>query len=245
MGEKNLWAKIGLIVLIAGLSAWQIYPPDEKLKQGIDLGGGHSLLFEIDDTGVSDIQRPTLASDVMNILKQRIDPGSTRNLVWRPIGWNRLEIQMPQPSKKMDRYRTEFEKVRADLADTAITEAQIRAALSLPPDRRQAAFDALVKGVSARTELFAKLGQAEDEYRRLQSIAESQPAAGSQPATQPVSPEIAAQIDRAFLARRQAIEDLLKTNLDIRVLLDVLSLESLWLNRKGYIRTNIQSLWFK
>ncbi len=224
MGEKNLWAKIGLIVLIAGLSAWQIYPPDQKLKQGIDLGGGHSLLFEIDDTGVPDIQRSTLATDVMNILKQRIDPGSTRNLIWRPIGWNRLEIQMPQPSKKMDSYRTEFEKVRADLADTTITEAQIRAALALPPNRRQAAFDALVKGVSAREDLFAKLAQAEDEYRNLQSPPDSQPA-GSQPTTRAVAPEIAARIDQAFLARRQAIEDLLKTNLDIRVLIDVLSLD--------------------
>src|SRR5690606_22681475 len=93
MGEKNLWSKVGLIVLLAGLSIWQIFPPVEKLKPGIDLGGGYSARFEIDDTDAQG--DPHLAEKVMEILTQRIDPGSTRNLVWRPSGRNRLEIQMP------------------------------------------------------------------------------------------------------------------------------------------------------
>ena len=231
MGERNLWTKLGLIVLIVGLSAWQVWPPGQKLKPGIDLGGGHSLLFEIDDTGIPEYQRSGLAEQVMTILKQRVDPGSTRNLVWRPIGWNRLEIQMPQPTKEQSKYRDAYEKARSALTDKNITEAQIRSALTLPPAQRQAAFDAMVRGISARKPLFEKLAQAEDDYRRLQAQA-TQPASGpaSAPATraaatQPISSELAARIDAAFLARRSAVEELIKTNLDIRVLGDILALD--------------------
>ena len=176
MGEKNLWSKLSLIVVILGLGVWQAYPPSQRIKPGIDLGGGHSLLFEIDDTGVPDIQKPTLAADVMAILKQRVDPGNTRNLVWRPIGWNRLEIQMPRPSGEMTRPGQEFEKARTELANTNISEAQVRGALALPPAQRQTAFDALVKGMAARKTLFAQLAKAEDDYVRLQAAAASRPA---------------------------------------------------------------------
>ncbi len=153
MGEKNLLTKLGLITVIVGLGVWQAYPPKQKIKPGIDLGGGHSLLFEIDDTGVPDIQKPTLATDVMAILKQRVDPGNTRNLVWRPIGWNRLEIQMPRPSEEMKKPREAFEKARNDVTNTNISEAQVRSALSLPPDQRQTAFNELALFLS---EIFFK-----------------------------------------------------------------------------------------
>ena len=36
-----------------------------------------------------------LAEQVMKALKKRVDPNGMRNLIWRPQGTNRLEIQMP------------------------------------------------------------------------------------------------------------------------------------------------------
>src|SRR5512139_2543979 len=63
------------------------------LKPGIDMVGGTSLLYEIKaPAGAAD---NTLAEQVMNSLKKRVDPDGVRNLVWRPQGATRLEIQMP------------------------------------------------------------------------------------------------------------------------------------------------------
>src|SRR5688500_15245503 len=150
MGEKNLWSKLGLIVLLVGLSLWQIYPPEERLKAGIDLAGGSSLLFEIDDTGLDPGARIGLAQRVSSILKERVDPQGNRNLVWRPIGQNRLEIQMPRPPAKQKEHRDKFEGARNELAATNITEAQVRAALEMPSEQRQAAFDDMSKVVKSR-----------------------------------------------------------------------------------------------
>ena len=129
MGEKDLWLKIGLIVMLVALSISFIYPPEDKLKPGIDLGGGHSLLFEIDDSGDA---RPDLAQRVMEILKQRVDPGGNRNLVWRPIGRNRLEIQMPRVRGNQREAREAFDKARDALAATQITRSQILNAVEVP-----------------------------------------------------------------------------------------------------------------
>ncbi|MEP0844920.1 MAG: hypothetical protein HRF43_19640, partial [Phycisphaerae bacterium] len=182
MGEKNLWSKVGLIVLLVGLSISQMFPLKKRLKPGIDLGGGYSALFEIDD---SNDDSPDLAEKVMNILKQRIDPGSTRNLVWRPIGRNRLEIQMPLV-KVDSEARQAYEQARQALADTAITEPQIRAALMLEPARRDERFRLMSEGVASRKALFARLSELDDQYRRVVQAADTQPAS-TQPAgtTQP------------------------------------------------------------
>lgn len=226
MGDRNLWSKLGLIVVLVGLGLWQIWPLDKtKLKPGIDLGGGHSLLFEVDDSGLDPSQKSNLAERVTTILRQRVDPQNSRNLVWRSIGWNRIEIQMPKTTSSE---QTAFENAKKDLTATAITEAQVRAAMVLPPDQRQKEFETLAKGMTSRATMLTKLADAQDNYTRLSTAAAvTQPAeATSQPAaTQPSSAVLAQQADKAFIDRRNAIEAVLKTNLDIRVLVDVLELD--------------------
>jgi len=213
MGEKNLWSKLALIVVLVGLCAWQVWPPQDKLKPGIDLGGGHSLLFEIDDTGIPTGQRAGLANQVMDILKQRVDPGGTRNLIWRPIGWNRLEIQMPRPPEHLMRYRQEYEQARSALMETAITEAEIHNALNLPPDKIRPALEQLVKGVNSRVPLIDELAEVVIEYQQLEAST-----------TQP-SGEMAVRMDDLISRRLELIEALMNTNVPIRILTDILELD--------------------
>jgi len=211
MNEKNLWSKLGIIVVLTGMCLWQIYPPDKKLKPGIDLGGGHSLLFEIDDSG--DVgRRADLAASVMDVLKQRVDPQGSRNLVWRPIGRNRLEIQMPRVVGSQKEERNAFDAARKALADTTISAAQVRAALALPPERRAAEFERLTGIVTSRRELFARLAAVADEYAALSATA-----------TQPTG-ETARRLDQLFVERNQIIDRLLATNVDPRMLTDLLEL---------------------
>ncbi|UCD28277.1 MAG: protein translocase subunit SecD, partial [Planctomycetota bacterium] len=218
MGEKNLWSKIGLIVLLAGMCIWQLYPPREKLKPGIDLGGGHSLLFEIDDTGLE--HRRDLAVSVMNVLKKRVDPQGNRNLIWRPIGRNRLEIQMPRPQSGQKERLEAYEKTTVALNATNITTEQIRNALGLPAEEQQAEFAKLTGVVKSREDLFNKLAEVDKKYRELNEKYSQLQAAS----TQPVGGELANQIDQAFNDRNQLMEKLLETNLETRMLSDLLEL---------------------
>jgi len=215
MGEKNLWSKLGLIVLLAGMCAWQVWPPEKKLKPGIDLGGGHSLLLAVDDSGLQAAQKRGLAGRVMAILKQRVDPQGNRNLIWRPIGWNRIEIQMPRPPDSQLEHRAAYEKARSELLETQISEYQIRRALTLEPEQRDQAFEQMVGAVASRQTIFEKLSAADDKYRQLQSAT-----------TQPADSQLAQKTDEAFLQRRALIEEVLATNLDVRVLEDILKLDA-------------------
>ena len=98
--NKNLSWKFALIVGLVALAAWTLYPPGKTLKPGIDLGGGTSLIYEIDAKGLSADEKRGLSDRVITVLRRRIDPANIQNLVWRPQGSTRFEIQMPLASKE-------------------------------------------------------------------------------------------------------------------------------------------------
>jgi preprotein translocase subunit SecD len=69
-----------------------------NIKPGIDLAGGTSLIYEIDTTGIKPADQKELSERMINILRRRVDPANIQNLVWRPQGDTRFEIQMPLTS---------------------------------------------------------------------------------------------------------------------------------------------------
>src|SRR6478609_2914219 len=98
----NTSGRFLLIALILVGSLWCIFPGMHKgsfqpnLHPGIDMVGGTSLLYEIKTSdGGAGPAAANLAEDVMKALKKRVDPDGVRNLIWRPQGNTRLEIQMP------------------------------------------------------------------------------------------------------------------------------------------------------
>ncbi len=245
MGEKNLWSKVGLIVLFVGMSLWQTYPfTTEQLKPGIDLGGGHSLLFEIDDSAD---KSPDLAQRVMNVLKNRVDPQGNRNLVWRPVGRNRLEIQIPRAPEAQRENRAKYDRARLALMETYITEPEIRHILTLPPGQREAAVDRLVGKYESRRKLFDELTRVDERYKELRAQFEKESATSQPVLTQPALETSATsrpgeewedsrltlgqRVDKAFEARNKLIEQLLAKNLETRVLEDMLAL-----GRKSKVR---------
>ncbi|MGF1632404.1 MAG: protein translocase subunit SecD [Phycisphaerae bacterium] len=88
--------------LFWGISGLQTAMDDEKsmpavtfmpnLNPGIDMAGGISLLYEIQQPEGGEYD-PALAERVAEALKRRVDPQGVKNLIWRPSGANRLEVQ--------------------------------------------------------------------------------------------------------------------------------------------------------
>jgi len=168
MIERQMWWKV-LLIGAAGAIAYQAaFPLEEKLKFGIDLSGGYSLLYEIDDTGLPADQKKDIAEKVMRTLQERVDPEGVMNLVWRPVGTNRLEIQMPRPSEAVLKNRTEYDQLRDELRASNLKRGEIMAALIRPASERGAAIQALVRGVPSRLPLLEELARLQDAIRAEQ-----------------------------------------------------------------------------
>jgi len=77
-GRLALVVSVLLIALLAIL--WL------KPKRGIDIMGGTILLYDIKSGGQAG--NTSLPQEMIAILKQRVDPSGTRDLVWIPHGSN-------------------------------------------------------------------------------------------------------------------------------------------------------------
>ncbi len=114
-----LWVALSAIYpRVPGSLFWFFNPTGEisfqdNLKPGIDMVGGTSLIYEIKQPEGA-LPDPQLAENVATALKKRVDPQGVRNLIWRPQGSNRLEIQMP----------TSRQNEQAAAAQTAYVDAR-------------------------------------------------------------------------------------------------------------------------
>ena len=156
-----------LVVLLVAIALGTLYPPRERLKGGIDLVGGASLLFEIDTTGMQAQQKQDLANRVINILKNRVDPNAQMNLVWRPVGANRIEVQMPMPTAEARERRDAYEKQRTELLARNVSTQEIQSWLNTAPEDRQNRMGGLVRGVEERRALLVKAAEKFDAFQKV------------------------------------------------------------------------------
>ena len=163
MNERDLWWKIVIVGLLTAFAWASVFPLDKKVKWGIDLAGGYSLLYEIDDTGLTGTDRSQLSKNVMSVLQKRVDPQGVFNLVWRPIGHNRIEIQMPRQAKEVEKARDEIELMRKELQDSIVRRSQVLSAVARDAADRPAVLERLAGGDQARLSALEAAAQAHDE----------------------------------------------------------------------------------
>ncbi len=169
MNERDLWWKIVIVGSLVAMAIATVYPMDEKMKFGIDLYGGYSLLYEIDDTGLEGRDRQALAENVMRVLRERVDPKGVFNLVWRPIGHNRLEIQMPRPSESVRKARQTAETLQEQIRETVLRRSDILRALGRSGEDRERAVASLIGGIETRRALFEQAAAAFDAWQSMKS----------------------------------------------------------------------------
>ncbi|HLL91165.1 MAG TPA: protein translocase subunit SecD, partial [Tepidisphaeraceae bacterium] len=113
-----------------------------------------------------------LAEDVMNALKRRVDPDGVKNLVWRPQGNTRLEIQMPRTARSddADAIRQQYADAQATLEATNVRRgAVVNAVEQLQGEARTKRIDELAGGDPARAKLLADLAAAHDRLQAARS----------------------------------------------------------------------------
>ncbi|HEY0009592.1 MAG TPA: protein translocase subunit SecD, partial [Tepidisphaeraceae bacterium] len=160
-----LWVSLSAIFpRVPGSLFWLFNPRGEvsfkhSLRPGIDMVGGTSLTYEIKQPEGGGGEK--LAEQVATALKRRVDPNGVRNLVWRPQGADRLEIQMP-----LTRASAEGEALRK-------TYTQARDALdasNIPPVAVSNDIESL-PAADREAKIREYAGQSEDRLKVLQEMA--------------------------------------------------------------------------
>ena len=165
--DKNLTWKIALIVVLvpsAALALWWF-----GLNQGLDLKGGTSLIYEIDAEGLKAVEKKGLSTRMITVLKRRIDPANIQNLIWRPHGNTRFEIQMPLASAKARAKRKDYEKALRELLEENTGRAVIIRSIHKPAEERIEDFNDFARGDPNRLEILKSLATAYDERQDLRN----------------------------------------------------------------------------
>jgi len=166
---KNLTPKIVIIIVLVAVAGWTLYPPSKTLKPGPDLGGGTRLIYQIDTQGLEEHEKRDLAQRMITVLRRRIDPANIQNLIWRPQGSTRFEIQMPLASAETRLKRQNFEKAKSDLLAENISPAEIMRSLEKPAEERAADFNDFTQRDPNRLTILETLAEAYDERKELQN----------------------------------------------------------------------------
>jgi SecD/SecF fusion protein len=166
--NKNLTWKIALIAGLVVIASWTLYPPSKTLKPGIDLGGGTSLIYEVDAKGLSGDEKRGLSDRVITVLRRRIDPSNIQNLVWRPQGSTRFEIQMPLASAEARQKRAQYENALKDLLAGNVTQAAILRSTAKPAEQRTKDFERFARDSNDRMLVLNDFAKVYDLRKAMQ-----------------------------------------------------------------------------
>jgi SecD/SecF fusion protein len=235
MSEKNLNQRLVVIVGAIVVAAIVLFDwrdlPQTNLRPGLDIAGGFSMIFEIDDTGMED--HPNLAEEMKRLLQRRVDPKGVAGIIWRVHGRNRLEVQMPLPPPQATQLRDDYLNRLHDLFASNLHRQEVLNALAQSEPQRTAELEALAARSDASIELLRAAATRYDEHALALQRLRSAPEAADAPrdpdapaATAPAATELRQAVRDADEALEDAIDAVLATNLDEAHFVEVLEMDA-------------------
>src|SRR3954468_3795398 len=138
--KSNLLVRFIIIIIVALVAGWIAATKPPQL--GIDLAGGTQLVYELDLSKAPPGSQADLAAQVVQVLKDRVDPAGTKNMIWRVVEGKRIEIQMPFPGKEVkaaqDATKEATKNLSAILWHIAEVAANVDKAKDMPQDQADA-----------------------------------------------------------------------------------------------------------
>ncbi|MEM1211327.1 MAG: protein translocase subunit SecD [Planctomycetota bacterium] len=151
-----------VLVVIALFGAILALKP---LKPGIDLAGGTTLVYDVTVPDGSDAEE--VIDSTIQVLRDRVDPSGTKNLVWRKVAGNRLEVQMPAANPVVTELRDAVLAAAEALREGNLSSAEVDDALALPnPDDRTARIASLAADLPQRLPQLETLATLYDQRER-------------------------------------------------------------------------------
>ncbi|QDU70723.1 protein translocase subunit SecD [Mucisphaera calidilacus] len=130
-----------LVLVVFGVCFAAFWPPEQRLKPGLDLAGGTTLVYTVDIPGGRDPAQ--VIDETIDVLRDRIDPTGTRNLVWRRVAGNRVEIQMALASPETRERREAYYDLQAQVLERNIDRRRLDAVVRLAPEARDREMQAI------------------------------------------------------------------------------------------------------
>lgn len=241
------WRVPAIVAVLTGFALCMI-PPSRQLKLGIDLAGGTRLIYEVQvPEGAS--TKDTIDQTIL-VLRDRVDPGGVRNLIWQQQGGNRIEIQMaaapPQTKQLREAYAEQKDlllaaNLRLNDIDRAIRSGQTDVEGVIASQRK------LLDLAAAK---YKELEKARDPYRASEQLRrEADNALAALPSDASEQQRTAAQIHiltvqkdltvktRGFLDARAAYNEaftaVLETNIEPDDLESILQISNIPLNERA------------
>ncbi|MEM6553667.1 MAG: hypothetical protein AAF750_16235, partial [Planctomycetota bacterium] len=199
-----------LATVLVVISLFGLVLAFKPLKPGIDLAGGTTLVYDVtvpDGSNADDVIDSTI-----QVLRDRIDPSSTRNLVWRKVAGNRLEVQMPAANPFVTERRDASIAAAEALQEGNISSAALESTLALTDaDQRAGALKTLAAGLPERLPQLENLAALFDQ--RQQAVEAFQAAEAEFNAT---AEDDTAATNRTILAMEAAFQNLFDTRIAYR-----------------------------
>ncbi|MCS7180987.1 MAG: protein translocase subunit SecD, partial [bacterium] len=104
--KTQFYFKFGIIISIIGVCFYLFYPPEKKLKKGLDLQGGVHIVLEIvKEENIDKKNLSDLADRVLEIIRNRIDALGVTEPIIQKEGMDRIIVDLPgvkDPQKAID-----------------------------------------------------------------------------------------------------------------------------------------------
>src|SRR5437016_2630116 len=107
MNKQLVW-KFGTIAAVLLASVYCMWPPQEKIKLGLDLKGGTSFLLQMDLTKIDAAGRGQAVKQAVDIIRKRVDKFGVAEPVIQPVGEDRILVQLPglEEQRRLDARHT-------------------------------------------------------------------------------------------------------------------------------------------
>ncbi len=93
--EKSILYRVILIVLIVGLALWSFYPPEKKIRRGLDLKGGMHIVLRVEVEKVPKEDRKNVVDLALKIIRNRVDEFGVSEPVIQRQGEDQIIVQLP------------------------------------------------------------------------------------------------------------------------------------------------------
>jgi SecD/SecF fusion protein len=206
--KNNLLIRFIIIIVAVAIAAYCVwhYP----LKGGIDLAGGTSLLYEVQIPENYQGDPAQLSGEVITTLRNRIDPNSQKNLIWRVVGGRRIQLQIPQASQASRDARKDMQKAETALGDSGISPQEVANVTAAKGAERAKLIATLSAGWPVRIIALERLGQFSDTLAAAEQKSRDLTAAGI-----PLDDELLNTITDTQNQIQRQRTDLFATNVDV------------------------------
>jgi len=93
---KTLYARALGVLVVAGLCFWSFWPPQQKVKLGLDLRGGMQLVLQVQPAAeLSNVSIADLTDRTMEVIRNRVDSLGIAEPLLQKVGQDRIMVQMP------------------------------------------------------------------------------------------------------------------------------------------------------